>query len=402
MQRSVFGRILLDSSRAVVVALVLGALMGLVYSLRQQPVYTTTARVIVVADPDQRPFGDLAALFLSQRRARDFLTLLTSPALLQRAVVVYGLPTTAEDLRKNLTITSPRDTALIDITVTAPTSQLATGYVIAIAREFVTAASELEKQGAVHVRVVDPAAVPPYRSYPRTTKNIVNAALALALVAVLASFYRARRNPKLGYLPDLRTIGDVPVIGVIEVGGRTHLAGRRSRDRQTAQLSQGVDRIAERLLATGKSMALDLPEQPAACPATPRPALRYLRACFGDAEGWLIVAASREPDNGAGNCQHSRWEVLMSDLLALRITESRLAARTAKSLAAVGTTARPMHVGIISAESRWDELRHFADELNENGRLAVLVIVNSVKVIERTSADGECVDSAHIRSRTTV
>lgn len=402
MQRNVFGRILLDSRRAVVVALVLGGLLGLVYSLRQQPVYTTTARVIVVADPDQRPFGDLAALFLSQRRARDFLTLLTSPALLQRAVVVYGLPTTAEDLRNNLAITSPRDTALIDITVTAPTSQLATGYVIAVAQEFVSAASELEKQGAVHVRVVDPAAVPPYRSYPRTTKNIVNAALALALVAVAASFYRARRNPKLGYLPDLSTIGDVPVIGVIEVGGRTRLAGRRSRRRQTAQLSQGVDRIAERLVATGKSMALDLPVQPVAAPATPRPALRYLRACFGDAEGWLIVAASRKPDNGAGNGQHSRWEVLMSNLLALRITESRLAARTAKSLAAVGTTARPMHVGIISAESRWDELRHFADELNENGRLAVLVIVNSVKVIERTSADGESVDNAHLRSRTTV
>lgn len=402
MQRNVFGRILLDSSRAVVVALVLGALLGLVYSSRQQPVYTTTARVIVVADPDQRPFGDLAALFLSQRRARDFLTLLTSPALLQRAVVVYGLPTTAEDLRNNLTITSPRDTALIDITVTAPTSQLATGYVVAIAQEFVTAASELEKQGAVHVRVVDHAAVPPYRSYPRTTKNIVNAALALALVAVAASFYRARRNPKLGYLPDLSTIGDVPVIGVIEVGGRSRLVGRRSRSRQTAQLSKGVDRIAERLVATRTSIALDLPEQPAAGPATPRPALRYLRACFGDAEGWLIVAVSRNPDNGAGNGPHSRWEVLMSDLLALRITESRLAARTAKSLAAVGTTARPIHVGIISAESRWDELRHFADELHENGRLAVLVIVNSVKVIERTSADGQIMDGAHMKSRTTV
>ncbi|WP_046321019.1 hypothetical protein [Mycobacterium sp. UM_Kg1] len=395
MQLSVFGRVLLDSRRAVVVALLLGALMGLAYSLRQQPIYTTTARVIVVADPDQRPFADLAALFLSQRRARDFLTLLTSPALLQRAVVVYGLPTTAEDLRNNLTITSPRDTALIDITATAPTGELATKYVVTVAQEFVTAASELEKQGAVHVRVVDPAAVPPYRSRPRTAKNIVDAALALALVALVASFYRARRNPKLGYLPDLRTIGDVPVIGMIEVGGRTHLAGRRSRHRQTAQLSQGVDRIAERLVAAGASISLAPPEHQAAHPATPRPELRYLRACFGDAEGWLIVAASRKPHNSSGNGRHSRWEMLTSDLLALRITESRLAARRAMSLAAVGTATRPMHVGIISTDSRWDELRRFADQLNDNGRLAVMVIVDS-KVIERTSADGDSVERARI------
>jgi len=400
VQRSVFGRVLLDSRRAVAVALVLGALAGLAYSLRQQPVYTTTARVIVVADPDQRPFGDLAALFLSQRRARDHLSLLTSPALLQRAVVVYGLPTTAESLKDNLTITSPRDTALIDITVTAPTSQLATDYVNAIAQEFVTAASELEKQGAVHVRVVDTAAVPPYRSRPRTAKNMVNAALALAWVAVVTSFYRARRNPKLGCLPGIRTVGGVPVIGAITVGGRARLAGRRSRRQQAAQLSQGVDRIAERLVAAGTSVELDLPEHEATRPLPARPALRYLRACFGDAEGWLIVAVSREPD--IGKYQHSRWEVLLSDLLALRISESRLAAHAAMSLAAVGTAARPMHVGMISAESRWDEARRFADELNENGRQAVLVIVHGVKVIERMSADGQSVDSAPIRSRSTV
>lgn len=87
---------------------------------------------------------------------------------------------------------------------------------------------------------------------------------------------------------------------------------------------------------------------------------------------------------------------MMSDLLALRITESRLAARRAMSLAAVGTATRPMHVGIISADSRWDELRRFADQLNENGRLAVMVIVDSAKVIERTSADGDSVERARI------
>jgi hypothetical protein len=43
----------------------------------------------------------------------------------------------------------------------------------------------------------------------------------------------------------------------------------------------------------------------------------------------------------------------MSDVLARRFTESRPTAGAATSQAAVGTAARPMHIGITSAGSRW-------------------------------------------------
>ena len=397
MQRSVFGRVLLDSSRAVVVALVLGALVGLVYSLAEQPAYAATARLIVVADPEpwgaasrfQQPFGELAALFLSQRRARSYQSLLTSPALMQRTIYVHGLPTTAEYLEKHLTITAPREglvaqndavyTTLIDITATAPTGQLAANYATAIAQEFVGVVSAIEKKGAVHARIVDTAAVPARPFRPRTAENVAKAALALALAAAVPSFYRARRNPKLSYLPNIRTLGDVPVIGPIAVGERTYLARRRSRRRQMAQISCVVDRIAERLIAAGPPAGENPPARQAACRETPPPAFRYLRACFGDAGGWLIVAVGHEPYIDAGKYTHNRWEELLSDVLARRLIESPPTAGAATWRAAVGIDARPMHVGIISAGSRWNEARRFADELHGNNRQAVLVIANGVK-----------------------
>ena len=368
MQRRVFARVLLDSSRAIVVALTVGALVGLVYSLAQQPVYAATARVLVVADPDQLPFGELGALYLSQRRARSYESLLTSPALMQRSIDLHGLPTTAESLGKNLTITSPPGTSLIDITVTGPTGQLAADYATAITVEFVDATSQLEKKGAVHPRVVETAAVPPRPLRPRTTENIANGALALALAAAVASFYRARRNPKLSCLPNIRTIGDVPVIG--RIGERTWLARGRSTRRPMARISCEVDRIVERLIAAGPPAGENPPAPQAACRETPPPAFRYLRACFGDAVGWLIVAVGHEHDIDAGKYTHDRWEEVLSDVLARRLTESK---------AAVGTGARPMYVGIISAGSRWSEARRFADELHGNDRQAVLVIANGVK-----------------------
>ena len=370
MERRVFARVLLDGSRAIVVALILGALVGLVYSLAQQPVYAATARVLVVADPDQEPFSELGALYLSQRRARSYESLLTSLALMQRSIDEHRLPTTAEHLGKSLTITSPRGTSLIDITVTGPTGQLAADYATAITVEFVDATSQLEKKGAVHPRVVETAAVPPRPLRPRTAENIANGALALALAAAVASFYRARRNPKLSCLANIRTIGDVPVIGQIAVGERTCLARGRSRRRPMARISCEVDRIVERLIAAGPPVGEKPPAPQAACRVTPPPAFRYLRACFGDAAGWLIVAVGHEHHIDAGKYTHDRWEEVLSDVLARRLTESN---------AAVGTGARPMYVGIISAGSRWSEARRFADELHGNDRQAALVIANGVK-----------------------
>jgi capsular polysaccharide biosynthesis protein len=379
VQRSVFGRVLVHSSLAVVVALVLGALVGLVYSLAQQPVYAASARVIVVADPDQYTFSELPAMYLSQRRVPNYRSLLTSPAVLRRSIDFHGLPTTVEYLEKNLTITSPRDTSLIDITVSAPTGQLAADYASAIAQEFVAAASELEHKGAIHARVVASAAVPSRPVGPRTAENIANAALALALAAAVVNLYRARPNPKLSYLPNIRTIGGVPVIGAIAIGGRTYLQWRRSKVRQTAQISREVDRIADRLIAAGPPAGENPPPRQEARRVTPPPALRYLRACFGDAEGWLIVAGGREPHSDVGKYTHNRWEVLMSDVLARGFAESRPTAGAATSQAAVGTAARPVHIGITSAGSRWKEARRFADELRRDDRQAVLVIANEVK-----------------------
>jgi capsular polysaccharide biosynthesis protein len=379
VQRSVFGRILLHSSLAIVVALVLGALVGLVYSLAQQPVYAATARVIVIADPDPYTFTELPELYLSQRRVRNYRSLVTSLALLQRSIDFHGLPTTAEYLQKNLTITSPRDTSLIDITVSAPSGQLAADYASAIAQEFVAATSELEHRGAIHARVVAPGSVPSRPVRPRTAKNIANAALALALAAAVVSFYRARPNPKLSYLPNIRSIGGVPVVGAIAIGGRTYLQWRRSKLRQTAQISREVDRIADRLIAAGPPVGENPPPRQEAGRLTPPPPLRYLRACFGDAEGWLIVAADPEPHSDIGKYTHNRWEELIGDELARRFTESRPTAGVATPPATVGTAARPMHIGITSAGSRWNEVRRFADELRRDDRQAVLVIANEVK-----------------------
>ena len=104
-----------------------------------------------------------------------------------------------------------------------------------------------------------------------------------------------------------------------------------------------------------------------------------MRACFGDADGWLIVSVGREPHSDVGKYTHNRWEELMSDVLARRFTESQPTAGAATLQAAVGTAARPMHIGITSAGSRWNEARRFADELRRDDRQAGLVIANEVK-----------------------
>lgn len=231
----------------IIVALVLGALTGLVYSLSLPREYVATARVMVVADAMADKPAGLVTTFLSQGRVRNYRSLLTSPALMQRSISFHGLATTPEYLEEHLTVTSPSETSLIDISVVGPTGQLAADYATAIATEFVAAASEVERQGAIHVRIVRQAEVPTTAFRPQTAKNIIDFGTAGAVSAIVFHFYRARRNPRLRELPGVAKIAGLPVAGTVRLRRGAMLSRRRSADQSTAAAGGAVTSAAERL-----------------------------------------------------------------------------------------------------------------------------------------------------------
>ena len=340
MRRGVFARVLIDNRELIAMALILGALVGLIYSLLQPPSYSATARVMVIVERSGGMYDEFATAYLTQKRVENYRSLLTSTSLLDRAIQAHGLPASSKDLADNLTLGSPKDTSLIEITVAAPSPTLAADFASAIAQEFVAASAQLEGRAPIHSRLVAYAERPTRQDNPRTAKNIVNASLAGALLAIAVLVYRARTNPRLSYLTELSTIDGVPVLGRLGIDRQTYLSGQRSAVRQAAATGYIADELAERL------MSID-PE---------------------DQEFQVI-------------CQDRRLGDLVADMLKRSLAGRAPALATGRSVVpsvvAEGAEAN-VRVGVISAGSRWADAKRFAEDLQKRGNRHALVVVTQV------------------------
>jgi hypothetical protein len=189
---------------------------------------------------------------LAVDRVQNYRSLLTSNALMERAIATHGLPTTAAGLASHLAVTSPHGTSLINITTTASSGPLAAGYASSIAQEFVSASAELlEKGGTVHARLTGYAPIPTNPDSPHTVQNAIYAALACGLIAVLTTFARAYRDPKLRYLPTPRRVNGLVVAGRLHVPRHAYQAGKRSVHRHTRALEAEIGALVLRLRRRG-------------------------------------------------------------------------------------------------------------------------------------------------------
>ncbi|WP_257720755.1 YveK family protein [Mycobacterium sp. JS623] len=328
---------LLHNLEAVAVALILGALVGLIYSLIQPPSYSATARVMVIAQRGGGTFDELATSYLTQRRVENYRTLLTSVSLLDRAITSHGLPASSKELADNLTVGSPKDTSLIEITVSAPSPALAADFASAIAQEFSAASAQLEGKAPIHSKLVAYADLPTRPDKPRTTLNIINAALVGAVTAMALAVYGARTNPRLSYLPEISTIGGVAILGQMSIDKQMFSAGQRSAARQTAAVKINTDRLAERLLATG----------------------------WVDQDVEVV-------------CRDRRLGDLVADMLKRSLTDRApvlATGRTVSTSKAAGVAGANMRVGVMAAATRWQDAKTFVEELQQHGERHALVIV---------------------------
>jgi capsular polysaccharide biosynthesis protein len=337
VRRDVFARVLFGNREAIAIALILGALVGLIYSLLQPPSYSATARVMVIVERGGGMYDELATAYLTQKRVENYRTLLTSTSLLDRAIQAHGLPVSSRDLADNLTLGSPKDTSLIEITVAAPSPTLAADFASAIGQEFVAASAQLEGRAPIHSRLVGYAERPTSQENPRTTKNIVDAALAGAVLAIAFLIYRARTNPRLSYLTELSTIDGVPVLGHLAIDRQTYLSGQRSAVRQAAATKYIADELAERL------MSMDPQDQQ-----------------------FQVI------------CQDRRLGDLVADMLRRSLADRAPALATGRSVipsvVSEGAEAN-VRVGVISAGSRWEDAKRFAEDIQKHGNRHALVVV---------------------------
>ena len=167
--------------------------------------YTANIRLVFV--PNISPFSTIEARHGSQtyiaERMKTYAQLVTTTQVLQPVIDSVGLGVRVPELAKDMEVTIPTDTLVINISVSAPTAAKAASAASRIADQMSQAVAGLEgapsvADSPVHVNVMQPADIPLHRSSPNILLNLVVATVVALIAAVFAAVFVHNFEKPLG------------------------------------------------------------------------------------------------------------------------------------------------------------------------------------------------------------
>ena len=161
-----------------------------------------------------------------QQRVKSYAELLKTPRVLDPVVEELGDGTTTEDLVELITVTTPPDTVMLEVSVTDPEPERAQEIATALGKAFPSVVDELErpsdtsKRSPVKVSMVKPAQTDEDPVSPAPIRNLV-LGLALGLVAGFGlALWRHQQDTTVRTGDDVEEITEQPVIGAVHFDPR--------------------------------------------------------------------------------------------------------------------------------------------------------------------------------------
>lgn len=158
--------------------------------------YTANIRLVFV--PNISPYATIEAREGAQsyiaERMKTYAQVVTTTQVLQPVIDSVGLGVRVPDLVKDMEVTIPPDTLVINISVSAPTGPKAASAASHIADQMSQAVASLEGapsvgDAPVRVNVLQPADIPLSRSSPNVTLNLIVATVVALIAAVFAAVF---------------------------------------------------------------------------------------------------------------------------------------------------------------------------------------------------------------------
>lgn len=211
----------------VVAVSLLGAVIGFAAARITPESFKSTSSVFVSTQRGETSAELVQGSTFTQNIVQSYSQLATMPVVLDPVIARLRLSTTAAGLAESVKAETPLNTFIIEITVTDGTAQGAADIANAITDELSTVVQRISPRNSTNVPVVElehvaratPAA---FRSSPNTPLLLATgggAGLVLGYVFVLL---RAVLDTRIRTEEELRSTGDIPVLGVIgrQAGGR--------------------------------------------------------------------------------------------------------------------------------------------------------------------------------------
>ncbi|MBO9625107.1 MAG: polysaccharide biosynthesis tyrosine autokinase [Microbacterium sp.] len=251
---------------------VIGGGIGYGISAATTPQYQSTATLYFAMNQGTTGTDLNQGSTYTQSQMLSFAQLATSSRVLTPVIDDLDLGTTPKELARNIAITIPPDTTILQVAVTSTGGKRAAEIANATSEELTKAveavvAKSVDGKPTIVPSVIDKAVVPQFQSSPNKSKDAALAAVLGLVLGILVAFIATMADTKVRNEAALARVTDLPYLGSItrtkrgtEAGlivvrePRSHVA-EDFRRVQSALAFANVDGQSRRLLITSASPA---------------------------------------------------------------------------------------------------------------------------------------------------
>jgi capsular exopolysaccharide synthesis family protein len=214
------GRILRRSWIVILVLAVIGLGGAYLVSAAETPVYKANASVYFSLTQGATSSDLNQGSAYTQAQMLSFAQLATSSITLNRVIDDLNLPITSKSLARNLDVTIPQNTVILDISASSTSGVRAARIANSVAANLSTVVIDLApavkgSTAAVSARVIEPAVAPTTQSSPSKVRDAATGGILGLLIGAVGSILFALLDTRLRSVEALASVTDLPLLGQI-------------------------------------------------------------------------------------------------------------------------------------------------------------------------------------------
>lgn len=196
----------------------LGGLAGYLYAQFQPDLYRSQSSVMVIPARGDNTSELVQGSSYVQNLVQTYAVVATSPKVLEPVIRALDLQTSPQALAQTISVESPLNTVVLNISVVARDPSVAQEVVDAVAEQLAGAVQDLSPQNAdnepaVRVQTISPAKIAQYPFAPNVRMFVVVGAAIGLLLGVVFAILRRLTSTRIVTRADIAAQTDTPLLG---------------------------------------------------------------------------------------------------------------------------------------------------------------------------------------------
>ncbi|HWH25853.1 MAG TPA: polysaccharide biosynthesis tyrosine autokinase [Pseudolysinimonas sp.] len=204
----------------IVITTLLGGGGAFIISKSQTPLYEANSSVYFSLRQGDSSSDLNQGSAYTQAQMLSFAQLATSRITLQRVIYDLDLDVTSTSLARNITVTSPQNTVILNISVSSTSAERAAAIANSVSANLADVVVELapsddSRTATVSARVIDPAVTPSVQASPNKSRDTAIGVLLGLLAGIVGCILFTRLDTRVRSAEAVGSLTESPVLGQI-------------------------------------------------------------------------------------------------------------------------------------------------------------------------------------------